>query len=251
MSTVNIFQISLEIWGCIICVLVTMLSGEKAYKEGGALARIWFMLVANGMLLASDALAYIFNGDMSALGIAMTRISNFLVFALEGVMTWNMAACVHSLISEGKKKIFEERWMRLCSVFVLIQLLGTAVTPFTNFYYYLDVTNHYHRSLGVALSFVMLGSVCLVSAVELYLRRSKVPTGILHALRTAVPIFFVCFVIQFLEYGISLINVGLTILLLLLYMVLWNDSTRRQSELRMNEVEEIMRALMEERNRQD
>lgn len=248
MSTINIFQISLEIWGCIICVIFAMISGDKAYKEGGALSRLWFMLLVNGVLLISDAFAYIFRGEVSTLGMYMTRISNFMVFALEGIMTWNIAACVQCLIQDDERvKVLEDRWMRVCGIMIMIQLLGIAVTPFTRFYFYFDETNHYHRGVGIILTFLMLGSVCAISGVKLFLHRKKVPTNIIHTFRTAILIFGVCFVVQFLKYGISLINISLTIILLMLYLILWKDSLRREMEKQTNEVEKMIQEIMTER----
>ncbi len=99
MSTINIFQISLEVWGIILSFILAIFSGSTVYRVGGVLKNIWAMLLLNCMLLSCDTLAYIYRGVTSDIGVVMTRVSNFGVFFTEGILLWMFAYLIKQIIT--------------------------------------------------------------------------------------------------------------------------------------------------------
>lgn len=238
MSTINIFQISLEIWGCIISILVCMLFGTATLKNRDEIGiRLWTMILVNNILLACDALAYIYRGDATMLGTAMTRISNYGLFALEYVLLILYVGYIRYIVDESKGK--RPLWVWICHGIVLIMACLLAITPFTGFYFRFDVSNHYIRSNGIAFSFIGCGLVIFLCMYQLWKCRKQFERERVKVFAACVLILLVCIVLQFLFYGLSLINIGLTIILLLLYV-------RRRMEQYRSEIDRAVKVVIDD-----
>lgn len=238
MSTINIFQISLEIWGCIISILVCMLFGTATLKNRDEIGiRLWTMILVNNILLACDALAYIYRGDATMLGTAMTRISNYGLFALEYVLLILYVGYIRYIVDESKGK--RPLWVWICHGIVLIMACLLAITPFTGFYFRFDVSNHYIRSNGISFSFIGCGLVIFLCMYQLWKSRKQFEREKINVFAACVLILLVCIVLQFLFYGLSLINIGLTIILLLLYV-------RRRMEQYRSEIDRAVKVVIDD-----
>ena len=102
MSTINVFQISFEIWGCIIGIIVCILLGTASFETEDVVGKkLWKMILINNLLLVSDALAYIYRGDLTPLGVTMTRICNFSLFALENLLLVIFVRYVRQITGTG------------------------------------------------------------------------------------------------------------------------------------------------------
>lgn len=218
MSTINIFQISFEIWGCIISIIICILLGTISFETKDIAGKtLWRMLLINNFLLVSDALAYIYRGDLTPLGRIMTRISNFSLFALEEILLIVFVYYVKYITSDPGKKatLWWEYpvWMLQTVVFA-----GLVMTPFTGLYFSFDDTNHYQRGDGLWIHFAVCGVTILICFFRLWLCRKKLSNGETSTFLLCILVFLVCIAVQFLFYGLSLINIGLTICLLLMYL---------------------------------
>ena len=58
------------------------------------------MFINNICILASDSLAYLYRGDMSNLGIVMTRTSNFVNYAAQYVLVVLGAHYIYYVVLE-------------------------------------------------------------------------------------------------------------------------------------------------------
>ena len=51
MSTVNIFQISFEIWGCVISIIICLLLGGNTFKDKDEVGKcLWRMLLVLSLI---------------------------------------------------------------------------------------------------------------------------------------------------------------------------------------------------------
>jgi len=110
--------------------------------------------VGAAVLLISDALAYIYRGDVSGTGFLMTRISNFLVFTFTLLNIFFLNEYVVALFMETGK--FEKLPKRLVLGFVvpIIGVIGVIVSQFTGFYYSFNEQNLYVRGPLFMVSYI-------------------------------------------------------------------------------------------------
>ena len=154
MSTVNIFQISFEIWGCVISIIICLLLGGNTFKDKDEVGKcLWRMLLVNVLLLSCDALAYIYRGDQTFIGLVMTRVSNFSLFALEYVLLGLFTCYVRQLT--GASARLRAWWERIAWAFLALGMACLLITQLTGFYYSFDSTNHYQRGSGIWVSFAV------------------------------------------------------------------------------------------------
>lgn len=218
MSTINIFQISFEIWGCIISIIICILLGTLSFETKDAVGKeLWRMILINNFLLVSDALAYIYRGDLTPIGIAMTRICNFTLFALEYIILIIFVRYVKHITSYNEATS-TTWWEYLTFILQAVGFAGLVITQFTGLYYSFDDTNHYQRGNGIWISFAVCGAVVLICFFRLWMHRKKLSKSQTSTFFLCIMIFFVCIVVQFIIYGLSLINIGITIVLLLMYL---------------------------------
>ncbi len=250
MSTINIFQISLEVWGIILSFILAIFSGSTVYRVGGTLKRIWAMLLLNCMLLSCDTLAYIYRGVTSDIGVIITRISNFGLFLLEGILVWMFAYLIQQIITGKKKVSLKSVPMLITSVCVLLQLLGTILTPFTGLYYHFDKMNYYVRGKFIFISFLLLGIVLAVCIFEVCRNRKKLSEKIYHTFIDLAIIVSLGVVIQFIFFGISLINLAITLDIMILFVNSLMDNRNQEFENHIKGMEAIIAELKDTGNKE-
>lgn len=218
MSNIHIFQISFEIWGCVISIIICLLLGSGSF-EGKDIAgkQLWRIILVNNFLLVSDSLAYIYRGDMSPIGMVMTRVCNFLLFMLEDLLLAIFVRYVRTITDDQKSK-FVMWWEALAYALLGASFTGLVITQFTGFYYAFDATNRYQRGVGIGMSFAACAAVILICVARLWTQRKKLSKDEKSTFLLCVLIIFICIAVQFLFYGLSLINVGMTIVFLLMYL---------------------------------
>ena len=197
---------------------VFLLSGHK-FKNNSRRTLILIQFIT-GFLLIFDGLAYVFRGNTSEIGLYMVRISNFMVFSLNYVITFFY--CFYS-VEFIKSDLLQ--FKLLCSpraslksgipvhIFVvfficLTGILLTIVSQFTNLFYYFDEANLYHRSTLYPLSVVLgllpgLISMVMLFQYKKFLQRNIFVSLVIYALFPVVGIVLALFV-----YGISWIDIA-------------------------------------------
>ncbi len=243
MSITNIFQISLEIWGCAISIIVAILSGNSVFRAKGGLKSVWMLLVLNCLLLVSDALCYVYRGDISIIGIAMTRIGNFAVYFIEGILVWLFMYSTLQLTTGEQKVSIKNPPMAITTVCVALQLLGCIITPFTGFYYSFNEMNRYVRGAGMPLSFVLLGIVLIIGGIQVVKNRNLLSPNVYNTFVSGAVIVAVFTTVQFIFYGISWLNIGLTLGIFIFFISLWVDKRDREFQEHMEGMEAIVNEL--------
>ena len=197
---------------------VFLLSGHKL--RNNSRRTLVLIEIITGFLLAFDAMAYIFRGNSSQTGFYMVRISNFMVFSLNYVLTFFF--CFYS-VEFVKSDILEFKILRLPRTSVksgipvhlyivfyicLVGIILTIVSQFTNLFYYFDEGNYYHRSVLYPLS-VVLGLLPGLITVVMLLQSQKVLQKNIFVSLLIYSIFpFAGIILALFVYGISWINIG-------------------------------------------
>lgn len=202
------FQVGLFLW-----------SGHNL-KQNGRRTLIfieWF----TGFLLLSDALAYFYRGNTTVTGYYMVRLSNFFVFTCN--FSINFFFCLYvcefikqsrlnlSLVLHPKTSIKNGIPVQLFIVLVLCVagVLITIFSQFSNFFYYFDESNLYHRSTFFPLS-VGLGLLPGLITFTMFLQnRKKLEKNIFVSLLFYFIIPLIGVIMILIVYGFPWINVSL------------------------------------------
>ncbi len=197
---------------------VFLLSGHKL-KDNSRRSLVLIEIVT-GLLLAFDACAYVFRGNVGQIGFYIVRISNFMVFALNYVNTFLF--CFYSsefiksdlldfkILRSPRSAIKSGIPVHLYTVFYLC-LLGVVLTIIsqpTNLFYYFDEEGFYHRSSLYSLSVVLGLLPGLITLVMIFQSKRRLPQNIFVSL-VVYPLFPIVGIFLALAfYGISWIDLG-------------------------------------------
>ena len=102
MSTIGYVNISLEIWGAVLSIVFisSLYIGENIKTRTDRLFAA--MLLCNGLLLVSDAAAWIFKGLTAAISYWGVRAANFMVYILGYILMALFTEYLTGYLSAGK-----------------------------------------------------------------------------------------------------------------------------------------------------
>ncbi len=251
MSTINIFKVSFEIWGCVICVILSILSGPTVFRVGGALKKAWIMLLLNCLFLSGGALNHVFDGDMSAIGIAINRVGCFVLLFAEGTLVWLLSYIVKQIVSTEKNARVTSAFFRLTSVCVVVHLVGLILTPFTDFYYFFDPMNRYIRGSGFLVPYISLGLAAILIIMAIFRYRTRIPVNVWMAFASLGMMLSGSMIIQLFWLDAFPVSAAVTLSILLIFISLWNDSRTKEFEDHIMGMEKIIAELRSGESRGD
>lgn len=174
-------------------------------------------------LLWFDRLAYIFAGDTSPSGYYMVRFCNFMVFFLTPaiVLGFNLFICDY-LYVEGKLYPLPKRLI-LVNIMSVLAMLMSIIAAFTGLYYYFDKNNMYQRGSGFLIAYIIpvIGPLIQYSVMRQYRKRFSRLIYVSMILYIFVPL--TCALIQFVAYGISIVNMAMVLVSIGLYVFTYLD----------------------------
>ncbi|MBR6295343.1 MAG: hypothetical protein IKR40_02555 [Treponema sp.] len=189
-------------------------------KQNGRRTLI-FIEFFTGFLLLSDALAYIFRGNTSTAGWYMVRLSNFFVFICNSSVAFFFCFYVCEFIKQSRlsfslllhpKSSVKDGIPAQLFVVLFLCLAGiilTAVSQFTDLFYFFDEDNIYHRSTFYPLS-VALGILPgLITLTMLLQNKKKLATNVFVSLMLYFILPLAAVVLILVNYGFPWINVSL------------------------------------------
>ena len=203
-------QIALEMWGAVFCAVFLVfiwLNSGKQSRNDRLLANLIFHI---GMLLICDCVAWFTRGGKGTAVSVAVRVSNYLVFVLNYALGLIVMQHVEVMLEQNGKKL--SRWLHEAIVFVC--LLGVALvtaSQVTGLLYTIGPDNLYVRSPGYWTICAVAGVMLLLLIVCVVTNYKNLPRG------QAVSYLFFCLltamasVAQFLFYGISLVNISMTV----------------------------------------
>jgi len=204
------------------------------------------MDLSSMVLLFSDRYAYIYRGRVDTLGFFMTRTSNFLVFTMTIVVIFCVNQYIKDLcINEGRaEKVPNVLFVN--DELAAIGILLVIVSQVTGFYYMFDENNRYVRAPGYIVSYVIpvLMAVIEITVVMKYYRRFRKKIFFPLVSFSIMPLLGG--LIQYFVYGISFINIGIVLMVIIIYMFVLmdiNESIERAHRLEMESLREEKRSM--------
>ncbi len=222
MPTVRMVHIALELWGCLFCFVAgfTLFLSRDFEKHKRQL--LMYIAFDNAILLAADVVAWFFRGYPGHTGYYMVRISNFIVFLFTDVIMilYHSYVC-ESLFPEVRKNKNKKFPFRAYMVYAIMTIATVMViiSQFTNLYYYFDDDNYYHRSSFYPISLIF-GLICGAIVMSLIIQYRKRLSGkSFIALVSYIMLPIIATVMLLFYYGISFLNLAMTISVLIMYIV--------------------------------
>ena len=226
---------------CGMTAIFTLISNSLSQKRKTAM--LW-MEISAMILLYADRFAYIYRGNVSLLGFVMTRVSNFLVYATTITVVFGVNLYVIDLcLNEGgSDKVPDELSFNNISLFVGEILI--VISQFTGFYYTFDASNHYVRSQGFIVCYmipVLTGLLQLLVIIRYYRKLSKRLALPLMTF-TLAPIVAGC--LQLIFYGLSLVNITMVGIILIIYVFNIIDTNEALERAHKTEMETLLKEKM-------
>lgn len=228
MSTIGYVNVSLEIWGGILSLVVLMCIFIRT-KERSRRSRLFVALVlCNIFILLSDASAWLFKGHLNTFSYYGVRISNFFVFALGYVLLLLFTSYITCYL--GEKGEVSAVPLRVIKFFCAAAFFLVILSQFNHMFYSIDSQNIYHRENwfwlsqvgGIAGMFVNTG---MLVRYRKYLNKIE-----LLALFSYIVLPVAAMTIQIFIYGVALLNLATTMSILLIFLLIQIEQARKLQE---------------------
>lgn len=241
MSAIGYVNISLEIWGAVLSLVFisSLYIGENIKTRTDRLFAA--MLLCNGLLLVSDAAAWIFKGHTAAISYWGVRAANFMVYILGYILMALFTEYLTGYLSAGKPV---SRWF--ARVVWGICGAGTALTvlsQWNHMYYDFVGNNVYCRGDWFWLSQVwgLAGMAVDIGMLLSYRRELKKKEVWILLSYIFLPVF--AMVIQIFIYGIAWLYLATTVCIIFVYVSLQANQAQKR-RLREMELEQSKMILM-------
>ena len=212
-------HIALLLWGCIFCLIAALcmsLSKEMNQKKKKYLMLL--MQLSCAILLASDAAAWAFRGSPGNLERGIVYVSNYLVFTFSDILLLFYHSYVCDCLFENEPKESRSIRVRLVYAIGIVAIFLVLISQFTNLYYYIDSKNYYHRNPAYFISVLLPMTGMLLDLSLLIQYRKNISHEILVAMTSYIVLPFVAAAAQIFYYGISLINIAISISMILMFL---------------------------------
>lgn len=236
-------HIALLMWGCIFCLIAAlcMVMSKNFDRE----KRKWLlaMQLSGAILLCSDAVAWAFRGYPGTVGYWTVRISNFLVFLFGNIMlsAYHGYVCCYLFTKEERKKHAVR--IKLVYLIAVVGMLLVVLSQFTNLYYYIDAQNYYHRNPAYPVSSLIPMCGAAVELISLIQYRRNVSREIFVSLVSYMILPVVAVIVQLFYYGISLINIAISISIILMFVSATAEQNKELAK-RQEEASDLRVSLM-------
>lgn len=199
------------------------------------------MEVVAFFLLWFDRMAYIYAGNPSFHGYVMVRVSNFLVFFLTSgiVFSFNLYV-IDYLRNEGELNRTPYR-LTFAGVVSALGMLMAIVSAFTDFYYYFDQMNLYHRGNGFLVAYIIPILCPLIQLTVILQHRKRISKLIFISLLLYILVPIVCGLLQIITYGISIVNMSMVVVSVSLYIFTYmdiNNTVERAHEIELENMQD-------------
>ena len=173
------------------------------------------IILLGTFLLFNDALAYITKYNSFSFTYYLVRTSNFCVFAISYILVIAMGKYFADFIKPNKS---EAKLFKIVEIYAIVSLIVLVISQFTNFYYYFDEFNIYHRTKYYPLC-QTLSVIALISYSYVLLKnKNKVAKNEFYAGAIYIGIPAFCSMIQAFVYGFPLLNIALVVSSWILFM---------------------------------
>ncbi len=193
---------------CGILAIMTLMPRFLSVKRRSILS---MMELASMMQLIFDRLSYEFRGNESLLGGFVVRISNAMTYFLILLILLLISHFIKDLCqNEGELKRLPRR-LRVCDVLFAIGTMLIIASQFTGMFYTFDSHNNYQRTPGNILSYVIPFLMVIILETVVIQYGSRLKKKLVYALGISIVLPTVAAVVQYFNYGVSLISMTLVI----------------------------------------
>ncbi|MDO4490529.1 MAG: histidine kinase [Lachnospiraceae bacterium] len=229
MDLLTRIQVITELHGVIcsaIIGVVLLFSKQKIYRGGRILAAAIFV---NMWLLICDALAWLCRGSDNIYGSFLVRFSNYSVYFLEYMLVLIITAYIYSIVRVVNPD-YSVITRRVIFSIITVDVLLLLSNPVTKIFFVIDKQNVYHRQPLFWLSMALAGSALLLVGMILF-QNWKYLEG---NERMEIIQFLLCPIvgaaIQTFYYGISFVNLGITISVFIAFVAYMRRLRKWQKE---------------------
>ncbi|MEG1896344.1 MAG: hypothetical protein RR162_08900, partial [Oscillospiraceae bacterium] len=144
MTVINNINASLEIWGCVMSVVValSMVLSKRAREQRDN--DYLFCLACNAGVLLFDVLALFFRGHSGVLCWWGVRVSNYLAFSFGAGLLISFSGYLTEFL-DAREKV-SRRPLKIIRVVSVLYLVLIVLTQFYPIVYFIDAQNVYHRA---------------------------------------------------------------------------------------------------------
>lgn len=240
MTSTAILHVALEIWGVLFCMIAAVSVGLEGNRKSRADRTIVVMELTVATLLAMDALAWSFRGYPGDFGAVMVRVSNLAVYLISYAILMEFTTYQISVIGEDTD--FPVRlWGHSIYCISAVGMVIVIVSQFTDFLYYFDASNYYHRTDNFYVSQLIAVVGMVLAAYMMCYHKKYYSTEMFVAMLSYMALPLIATIMQFFIYGISLLNIAIALSMLMIYASWQIDRTR--------ENERMARKLLEQERR--
>lgn len=239
MTAIGYMHVAMELWGAVFCLISSLciyISREE--KSDFVLLTLHF---SNAILLFSDSIAWMFRGYPGKTGSIVVHISNFIVFMMSYLMVLIFTEYAVTYIGQDTRA--KKIWRMSIWMLVIIAISMIVISQFNHMYYYFDENNYYHRNHYFFISQLFGIASALISAVIFIKYRKSLKKIKYTSLMFYILFPFLATLLQLFIYGISLLNIAMTISVLWMFIVLQIERGRKlreQGETMLAQAEQIV-----------
>lgn len=218
MSTISYINISMQVWDCVISIVVMiclLVGGSLKTKSNGLYYKV---LVFNILVMFSDALAMIFRGEITDTAIVIVRVGNLVAYSSNYLLLFNFIKYITFYIDE--KREICKRPLNFAAYLCFGSIILVIINQFTPLIYEIDSNNVYHRGNLFWLS-QATGIVCMLICLYIIVKNRDVLSkqeklGFLAYIILPV----IALITQMFFYGLALLNMANTLGLIIIFLFL-------------------------------
>ena len=232
-------HIALLLWGCIFCLIAALCMYLSRDVDRRKKNLMLYMQFSCAVLLGSDAAAWAFRGEPGSFVRSMVHISNFFVFAFSDIVLLFYHAYVCECLFGADPQQRPKRRIQMGYAVGTAGIGLVILSQFTGLYYTIDAQNFYHRSPTAFISFLIPAVVMLIDLSLLIRYRQNIGHELFVAMLSYIALPFAALAVQIFYYGVSLINIAISISMILMFLETLIAQSRKaaQQELRLAQIE--------------
>ncbi len=220
---------------CCVMVFLLIFTRVLSPRKKAILIAIEFSTFC---VLIFERQAYKYAGDVGQIADVMIRLSNFVVFFLNSVISFIFNLYLAEVVRSDCNLVTPKR-LKLAGTLASVSMALLVINLFTGWVYTIDSGNVYHREALFYFNYILAFSGPLLDLSVIIQHRKKISPKILRSLLlfTLVPI--AAGGVQALLYGLSLINISIAIVSVFLYVFAYEDINDKISAAQNTEMENL------------
>ena len=218
MDFLRVVQMTIEGWGAFFCIIVAIILWQTIdLNKKRAIGLIRFVL-ADSLLLISDVFAIGFRGREGEAAFHIVRISNFMVFIM-GYLLIAAGVAYFGRVIEHRANVSVKNWRNIEYIICIVGIIAVTINAFYPYLYDFDEYNRYFR-----LPYSGIGTFTYILALLLnFFKELKLLEK--YALFISLIFPMVSLILQYMHYGISLVNLASCVSVILTFVAYMMDYT--------------------------